>query len=184
MIPKRDASFYQLPTELRALYLTGMPKAFLQGPSFVPHFKNERTSKGILRAEAQQKAFDEISSAVLGNQGLVIFCSTPSDQQALSCVATLLRRKHQEGFHKFEFVHPTESMPTSTELTKDLYILTGVHETDASILPHVRRWVRTSLGSEIWLVLTAKEPYRWFKENLGVTPQFLFSLKESVISVG
>lgn len=184
MIPKRDSSFYRLAPELRALYLTGMPKAYLSGSPVIPQFRNEKTSNGILRSNIQQEAFDSFKKSELGNQQFVIFCSSPSDHQALQCVTGVLRERHSAGFNKFEFVHPSEAIPTSPDLTKDLYILTGVHESDTSILPQVRKWARTPLGAEIWLILTSKEPCKWFNESLGVRPQFLFSFKESAISVG
>lgn len=183
MIPKRDHSFYRLPPDLRALYLTGMPKVYLDAPNTTPHFKNEKTAKGVLKSQTQQEAYEFIKTTELGDQRFILFCSFPSDQQAMLSVAGLLREKHRAGFNKFEFVHPAENLPHH-DLVKDLYVVTGVHESDASIVSQVRKWIRTPLGAEIWVVLTAREPYRWFNEVLGVQPQYLFSFKEAVVSVG
>jgi hypothetical protein len=187
MIPRTNSSFYKLPDKLKALYMTGMPLEYLDDRNKEFQFKNEKNGPTkVLSATQQDKCFKQFLEAPFGDQNFIIFNSAPTDQEALRCCTTLLKKKHAEGFHDFEFVHPAEPIPY-TGTIKKLYVLQGCHEKDPALseIPYqVRKWVRTPLGASIWLILTSKEPISWTRESLGIVPDYLFSLKTATQSVG
>jgi hypothetical protein len=186
MIPRTNSSFYKLPEDLKALYMTGMPLDYLTDKSKEFQFKNEKNGAKVLSATQQDKIFKQFLEVPFGDQNFIIFNSSPTDQEALKCCTTLLKKKHAEGFHDFEFVHPAESIPYKGTIKK-LYILQGCHEKDPTvgeILYQVRKWVRTPLGASIWLILTSKDPLTWTRESLGIVPDYLFSLRTATQAVG
>jgi len=185
MIPRTNSSFYKLPEKLKALYMTGMPLDFLQDKSKEFQFRNEKNGTKVLSATQQDKCFKQFLELPLGDQNFIIFNSSPTDQEALRCCTTLLKKKHAEGFHDFEFAHPCEPIPYKG--TKKLYVLQGCHEQDLTTgeIPYqVRKWIRTPLGASIWLILISKDPLNWTREALGIVPDYLFSLKVAAQAVG
>jgi hypothetical protein len=184
MIPRKDTQFHKLPTHLKVLYLTGMPVQFLKTPSEKLDFKSEKVSKGVLSVGVQRKMHDEFQKTPPENQHFALFHSSPTDQWALQCVCELLKHHHKNGFTRFEFVSPQESIPKDPEKVKDLYILLGAHTQDDALTHYVRRWVRSPHGAAIWVISGGSQPWIWTQEKLGVKPDFLFSVTNAGISVG
>lgn len=170
----------------KVLYHTGMPLRYIKGEEKQMYFKNEPISQGKFLADHDQAAFyNNYAASPTKDQGLTIFNSNPTDDDALEAITKLL--KHYVNFHKFsdfEFVHPTEQIPSDPEERASLYIVTGVHHTDPMIMPHVRRWVNYPTGCHIWLVTNAPKAFEWCVNTLGKKPDALFSLQKAVIQVG
>lgn len=163
--------------------MTGMPLDFLAAKTTEFQFKNEKFGTKILSSVQQDKAFKQFRENGLNQPSFTIFNSSPTDQEALSCCTSILRKNHRDGFHEFEFVHATEKFPKQHQI-KGLYVVLGCNAKDPEIAHHVRRWVRTPSGASIWLILTSTDPIGWSKDNLGLPPHFVFSLRTAAISVG
>jgi hypothetical protein len=183
VIPRANPTFYKLPQDLKALFMTGMPLDYLSDKTKEFQFKNEKNGTKVLSAAQQEKTFRQFREVPLGEQHFIIFNSSPTDHEALQCATNLLKKNHKEGFHEFEFVNPRENLPHRDKI-KSLYVILGCHGKDVELAHAIRKWVRTPLGASIWLILTSPEPISWTKENLGIVPNFLFSLKTAAISVG
>jgi hypothetical protein len=187
MIPKRNAGFYKLDKMGKSLYLTGMPEAFITAPKPQVEFRNETLPKGVLLSSTQMKYWQDFKSVEPSATKFCVFTSKPTSHDSLAALCELLRQQRQRGFKDFEFVHPEEFYPREETKRRSLYILTGVHASDPSIVHQVRRWVCGPHGAAVWLNLTVgreDKAYEWLEGKLGVLPQFLFSLKSAGVSVG
>lgn len=183
MIPRFSPAYYKLKPIERALYLTGMPIQYVKSTPETFEFRNEQAGTKVISASVQQKVFDQFSVNSI-EPGLSIFASQPTDQESLGAISHLLKIHYiKHNFKDFEYVNPIEDIPKEPN-QKALYILQGCHAQDPTIVPHIRKWVRTSHGASIWLNLTGAKPYTWATEILGIKPSFIFSLKTIGQSVG
>ena len=185
MIPRRDSSFHKLTSPfLKGLYLTGMPRKFLAEQDEQFTFRGEKTARGMLTPAVQKRAHELFLKNLPGDQQFALFHSSPSDHQALQCVCEILKAHFKENFGSFEFVSPSEPLPTDPERIKALYVVVGGHTSDDATTHMIRRWVRAPLGSAIWVVCGGDKIWDWTQDKLGVKPDFLFSLRSGGVSVG
>ena len=187
MTPRKDSNYHKLPSHLKALYLTGMPVAYLTESTKAFTFRNEKTSRGVLTQAVQRQSLEQFQNITPGGQQFTLFTSAPTDHEALVCCTQLLRHHYEKSrFFDFEFISPTEPLPESgsPEKIRSLYVLMGVNFKDEATTHLVRRWVRAPLGAAVWVIGTGEAPMDWATLRLGVKPGFLFSLKDQGTSVG
>lgn len=189
MIPRTGPDFYSLNELDRILYLKGMPIELIKEKKLNFEFRNEQVNTKLVSGPTQKKVYEQFLTADLGNPGLTIFCSNPTDQESLAAASQIIKTQYHDKikrFKSFQFVSPWENPPwnESEEKIKSVYLLVGCHVKDEQTTHQIRRWVRANLGASIWVCISGEKPYDWAMNQLGIKPQFLFSLKSSGVTVG
>jgi hypothetical protein len=190
MTPRIGPDFHSLKSELdKILYMKGMPIELIKEKKLTFDFRNEQINTKLLSAQIQRKAYEQFLSAELGNPGLTMFCSNPTDYESLAAASQIIRTQiHDKAkeFKSFQFVSPWENPPFTEDETRirAVYVLMGAHQKDEATTHQIRRWVRAGLGSSVWVCMAGDKPYDWSINQLGIKPQFLFSLKSAGVSVG
>lgn len=160
-----------------------MPLRQCQSEAEGATFRAERIGDNVLSAADQKKIFDMFFSVNRPTDPqLSIFSSQHTDEDALEAASFLLRRYVASGWGNFLFVNQEDPIPREPELVKDLYVLMGVRAGDDC--GWIRRWVRSRLGVPIWICLAAPKPGDWFRDELGIKPDFMFSVKGQTRSSG
>lgn len=184
MIPRKDSVFFKTSPALRGLYLTGMPKSVLNSTRTQFNFQGLKVNSRVLSTTEQNKKFQEFTEVEPTGQSITVFCSSPTDQDALEASGFLLKHYHKKFGLEFEYCSPHEFPPYKTEKVQGLYCLTGIHESDDQIVHQVRRWCRQPHGAPVWIHLVSKDPFVWMTDRLGIKPDFLFRLTSTGSSVG
>ena len=185
MTPRKDSLYKKLPSDLKPLYLMGMPPQYIEEVPLEFSFRNERMGAKILSSSVQKKAFETFKTILPGDSRNVIITSTPTDHEALQCACQMVR-EHQKssGFHDVSFVSPYSHPPYKEEDRKRLYVLIGLNSNDPMIGNHIRRWFRSTLGVSVWALLASDNPIDFIEKGLGVYPDFLFCLRRAGVVVG
>ena len=190
MTPRIGPDFYTLRSELdKVLYMKGMPIEMIREKTLSFDFRSEQVNTKLISVTTQRKVYEQFLTAELGNPGLTIFSSNPTDYEALAAASQIIRTQihaKEKEFKSFQFVSPWEIPPYNEDETKirAVYVLVGCHIKDELTTHQIRRWVRAGLGSSIWVCISGEKPYEWSINQLGIKPQFLFSLKSAGVTVG
>ncbi len=175
--------FFKLDSVGQTCFKHGMPIGYCRDASDNFTFKAEKLSEGKnLSAVEQEKIFSAFKTSIPEEPQVTIFSSSGTDHLALTAVSQLLRGHVRAGWTDFEFVSQNEDLPQDLEDTKGLYCLMGIHQDDQ--VQWVRKWVRSRLGTSIWICTTTDKPVDWFRTKLGIKPDFLFSIKGAGRSAG
>jgi hypothetical protein len=178
-------AFYRLSPSDRVLFLQGMPIEYIKEKTLKFDFRNEQLTAKLLTKTTQIKVYEQFLTSELGDPGLSIFNSEPTDYESLAAACQIIKTQYEnKQFKDFQFVYPEEKPPVEVEEIKSVYVLMGCNSKDDNLTHHIRRWVRSRLGCSIWVCMGGEKPYDWALQKLGIKPQFLFSLKSVGISVG
>lgn len=181
MKPKFSSAYFKMDREGQTCFKNGLPLRQCQNPTpSEPIFKNEKVGSHLLTSVEQQQAFIKFQGTD-DSPFLTIFCSGETDEQSLDAISLLLRQriKQTPSWDNFRCVTAQDYPPRDTDDIRDLFVLIGVHETDQDICRWVRMWARAPLGVPLWISLTAQKPIEWYRDKLGIKPDFLFSLRGS-----
>lgn len=189
MTPRIGPDFHALNELDRVLYLKGMPIEAIKEKDLKFEFRNEQINTKLLSGPVQRKTYEQFLTEALGNPGLTIFSSNPTDQESLAAASQIIKTQYRDKikrFKSFQFVSPWENPPYNQEeeYLKAVYVLIGCHQRDEQTTHQIRRWVRAGLGASIWVCMSGEKPYDWAMSQLGIKPQFLFSLKSAGVTVG
>lgn len=182
MQPRKSRAYYGLSPEGRVCFQNGMPIRQCQNTYESVVFRGERLGDHIVSAVEQKNTFDAFRNNFPDDPRVTIFCSSPTDEEALEAASVLLRGYVKKQWADFEFVNCDDQPPRDPEFLKSLYILMGVHHQSSA--DWIRRWTRSRMGVPIWICLTAPKPVDWYQNVLGIRPDFLFSVKGSAVSAG
>lgn len=182
MQPRRSKAYFGLNPTGKVCYHNGMPLRQCQSQATGATFRTEKIGDRVIAATDQKKIFDEFRKVIPADPQLTIFSSQDTDEEALEAVSFLLRGYVDSQWADFLFINQEDRPPYEPELVKGLYILMGVRSGDDA--GWIRRWVRSRMGVPIWICLTAPKPVEWYQNELGIRPDFLFSVKGAAKASG
>lgn len=182
MQPRRTKAYFGLTPTGKVCYHNGMPLRQCQSKSTDAVFRAEKIGEMAVTASDQKKVFDQFRKHTPSDPQTTIFSSQHTDEDSLEAASVLLRGYVDAYWGEFLFVNQDDPVPRDPELVQGLYILMGVRSGDDT--GWVRRWIRSRLGVPIWICLTAPKPYEWYHDELGIKPDFLFSVKGAARASG
>jgi hypothetical protein len=140
-------------------------------------FRGEKIGSTILSGAEQQKAFRIFQENRPDTPQLTIFCARETDEDALDAASSLIHTYAAKKWSRFLFINKQDAPPFDPGEVQDLYLMMGLHDDDLDSTRAARLWFRSRLGVPLWLCLTSPDPVSWYREKLGLRPDFLFSIK-------
>ena len=182
MQPKRSKAYYGLSSDGKVCFQNGMPIRQCQSDTKRILFRGEKIGDQVLSSVEQDKAFSAFLANAPDDPHITLFSSPQTDEDALEAASLLLRNYVAKNWADFLFVNRDDLPPRDPELVKGLYVLMGANHQEPA--DWIRRWVRSRMGVPIWICLTAPKPVDWYRDSLGLKPDFLFSVKGNAVSAG